>query len=69
MDRQTEATHVTKTLAYLHLLPKDEQLNKLNAILAYIKKNRCKYNKAFEYSAKYIKSLKRVIYLSIKNLQ
>ena len=38
MDRRIEAMHVTNTLGYLHLLPKDEQLNELNAILAYIKK-------------------------------
>ena len=61
MDRRIEAMHVTNTLAYLHLLPNKEQLNELNATLAYIKK--------FECSAKYIKSLKRVIYLSIKNTQ
>ena len=69
MDRQIEATQVTNTLAYLRLLAKDEQLNELNTILAYIKKNRSKYNKTFEYNAKYIKSLKRAMYLAVKNLQ
>ena len=69
MDRQIEATQVTNTLAYLHLLAKDDILNELNTILAYIKKNGSKYNKTFEYNAKYIKSLKRVMYLAVKNLQ
>ena len=38
MEDQTEATYITDTLTYLHLLPKNEQLNELNKILAYLKK-------------------------------
>ena len=56
MDREIEATQVSNTLNYLHLLPEDEQLNKLKRILAYIKKIKRKYNKTIEYSPEYIKS-------------
>ena len=37
MEAQIETTYITNTLSYLHLLPKDEQLNELKSILAYIK--------------------------------
>ena len=66
MDRQIEATQVSNTLNYLHLLPEDEQLK---TILAYIKKIKHKYNKTIEHSPKYIKSLKRLIHLTFKNLK
>ena len=69
MDRQIEATQVSNTLNYLHLLPEDEQVNELKTILAYIKKIKRKYNKTIEYSPEYIKSLKRLINLTFKNLQ
>ena len=69
MDRQIEATQVSNTLNYLRLLPEDEQVNKINTILAYIKKIKRKYNKTIEYSSEYIKSLKRLINLTFKNLQ
>ena len=69
MDREIEATQVSNTLNYLHLLPEDEQLNQLKTILAYIKKIKHKYNKTIEYSPEYIKSLKRLINLTFKNLQ
>ena len=69
MDRQIEATQVSNTLNYLHLLPEDEQLNELKTILAYIKKIKRKCNKTIEYSPEYIKSLKRLIHLTFKNLQ
>ena len=69
MDRQIEATQVSNTLNYLRLLPEDEQVNELNTILAYIKKIKRKYNKTIEYSSEYIKSLKRLINLTFKNLQ
>ena len=68
MDRQIEATQVTNTLNYLHLLPEDEQLNELNTILAYIKKNQRKYNKKPEYNPEYIKCLKRVLHSTFRNL-
>ena len=68
MDRQTEATQVSNTLTYLHLLPEDEQLNELNTILAFIKKFNCKYNKRPEYNPEYIKSLKRVLHSTFSNL-
>ena len=68
MDRQTEATQVSKTLTYLHLLPEDEQLNELNTILAFIKKFKRKYNKRPEYNPEYIKSLKRVLHSTFSNL-
>ena len=54
MDRQIEATQVSNTLNYLHLLPEDEQLNQLKNILAYIKKIKHKYNQTIEYSPNYI---------------
>ena len=38
MEKQIETTYITDTLTYLHLLPKYEQLNELNKILAYFKK-------------------------------
>ena len=38
MDRQIEATQVANTLAHLHLLPENEQLEEWNLILAIIKK-------------------------------
>ena len=56
MDRQIEATQVSKTFNYLHLLPEGEQVNELKTILAYIKKIKRKYNKTIEYSPEYIKS-------------
>ena len=69
MKPQIEATQISNTLNYLHLLPEDEQLNELNTILAYIKKKQCKCNKGIEYSPEYIKSLKRVLHLTFKKLQ
>ena len=54
MDREIEATQVSNTLNYLHLLPEDEQLNQLKNILAYIKKTKHKYNQTIEYSPNYI---------------
>ena len=68
MEEQIETTHITNTLTYLHLLPKDEQSNELNKILAYFKKKQRRYNKAIDYSPEYEKSLKRVIHLTFKNL-
>ena len=50
----------------MHLLPKDEQLNELNKILAYFKKKIRKYNKGIDYSPEYEKSLKRVVYVNLK---
>ena len=38
MEPQIEATQLSNTLNYLHLLPGDQQFNELNTILAYIKK-------------------------------
>ena len=68
MEEQIETTYITNTLTYLHLLPKDEQLNELNKILAYFKKKTRKYNKGIDYSPEYEKSLKRVVYLTFKNI-
>ena len=68
MEDQIETTYITNTLTYLHLLPKDEQSNELNKILAYFKKKQRKYNKGIDYSPEYEKSLKRVVYLTFKNL-
>ena len=68
MEQQIETTHITNTLTYLHLLPKDEQLNELNKILAYFKKKTRKYNKGIDYSPEYERSIKRVVYLTFKNL-
>ena len=68
MEDQIETTYITNTLTYLHLLPKDEQSNELNKILAYFKKKQRKYNKGIDYSPEYEKSLKRVIHLTFKNL-
>ena len=50
MEEQIETTYITNTLTYLHLLPKDEQSNELNKILAYFKKKQRKYNKGIDYS-------------------
>ena len=50
MEEQIETTYITNTLTYLHLLPKDEQSNELNKILAYFKKKQGKYNKGIDYS-------------------
>ena len=36
MSMQIEATHISNTLNYLHLLPENERLNELNVILRYI---------------------------------
>ena len=68
MEDQIEAAYITNTLTYLHLLPKNEQLNELNKILAYFKKKTRKYNKGIDYSPEYEKSLKRVVYLTFRNL-
>ena len=68
MEDQTETTYITNTLTYLHLVPNDEQLNELNKILRYFKKKTRKYNKGIDYSPEYEKSLKRVVYLTFKNL-
>ena len=68
MEEQIKITYITNTLTYLHLWPKDEQLNELNKILAYFKKKIRKYNKGIDYSPEYEKSLKRVVYLTFKNL-
>ena len=68
MEDQIETTYITSTLTYLHLLPKDEQLNESNKILAYFKKKTHKYNKGIDYSPEYEKSLKRVVHLPFKNL-
>ena len=68
MEEQIETTYITDTLTYLHLLPKYEQLNELNKILAYFKKKTRKYNKGIDYSPQYEKSLKRVIHITFKNL-
>ena len=40
MEDQIATTYTTNTLTYLHLLPKDEQLNELNKMLAYFKKRK-----------------------------
>ena len=69
MDRQTEATQITNSLAYLHLLPENEQLDELNTILAFTKKCKGKYNKRPEYSPEYIKSLKRALHSTFSNLR
>ena len=68
MAEQIERAYITYTLSYLHLLPKDEQSNELNKILAYFKKKQHKYNKGIDYSPQYEKSLKRVVHLIFKNL-
>ena len=68
MDRQTEATQVINSLAYLHLLPENEQLHELNLILAFIKKCKRKYIKRPEYNREYIKSIKRVLLSTFGNL-
>ena len=68
MDRQTEVTQVINSLAYLHLLPENEQLDELNLILAFIKKCKRKYNKRPEYNPEYIKSIKRVLHSTFCNL-
>ena len=34
MEPQIEATQISNTLNYLHLLPEDEPFNELNTILA-----------------------------------
>ena len=69
MEEQIETTYITNTLTYLHLLPKDEQSNELNEILAYFKKKQRKYNKGIDYSPEYEKSLKRITHLTFKNLR
>ena len=69
MDQQIEATQLSNTHNYLHLLPEDEQFNELNTILAYIKKKQHKCNKGIDYSPEYIKSLRRVLHLTFKKLQ
>ena len=69
MEQQIEATQLSNTLNYLHLLPEDEQFNEINTILAYIKKKQRKYNKGIDYSPAYIKSLRRVLPLTFKELQ
>ena len=48
MAQQKEATQVCNTLTYLHLLPKDKQLNKLKIIFAFTKKCKYKYNKGID---------------------
>ena len=68
MEEQIEKTYITNALTYLHLLPKDEQLSKLNKILAYFKKKTRKYNKEIDYSPQYEKSLKTVVHLTFKNV-
>ena len=68
MEDQIETTYITNTLTYLHLVPNNEQLNELNKILTYFKKKTRKYNKGIDYSPEYEKSLKRVVYLTFKNL-
>ena len=69
MEEQIETTYITNTLTYLHLLPKDEQYNELNKILAYFKKKQLKYNKGVDYGPEYEKSLKRVIHLTFKKFK
>ena len=69
MSMQIEATHISNTLNYLHLLPENERLNELNVILRYIKKLQRKLNKGIDYNPEYIKSLKRVSHLTFKKLQ
>ena len=69
MKAQIEATYITNTLQYLHLLPEDEQFNELNTILTYIKKIKGKYNKGIDYSHEYFKSLKRILHVANKNLR
>ena len=69
MKAQKEATYITNTLQYLHLLPEDEQFNELNTILTYIKKIKGKYNKGINYSHEYFKSLKRILHVANKNLR
>ena len=43
MEERIETTHITNTLTYLHLLPKDEQSNELNKVLVHFKKKQRKY--------------------------
>ena len=69
MEQQIEATQLSNTLNYLHLLPEDEQLNELNTLLAYIKKKQHKCNKGIDCSSEYIKSLSRVLHLTFRKLQ
>ena len=69
MKPQREATYITNTQQYFHLLPEDEQFNELNTILTYIKKIKGKYNKGIDYSPEYLKSLKRILHAAIKSLQ
>ena len=47
MERQLQATHISDVLNYLHLLPKDEQLNELRTILTYFKNHKQIYNKRY----------------------
>ena len=69
MEMQIEATQLSNTLNYLHLLPEDEQFNKLNTFLGYIKKKQRKYNKGIDYSPESTKSLRRLLHLTFKKLQ
>ena len=69
MEPQIEATQISNTLNYLHLLAEDEPFKELNTILAYIKKKQHRYNKRIDYSPEYTKSLRRVLHLTFKKLQ
>ena len=66
MSLQIEATHISNTLNSLHLLPENERFNELNVILRYIKKLQYKHNKGIDHDPEYIKSLKRVLHLTLK---
>ena len=68
MEPQIEATQLSNTPNYLHLLPEYQQFNELNTTLAYIKKKQRKYNKEY-IKSEYIKSLKKVLHFTFKKLQ
>ena len=69
MERQLQATHISDVLNYLHLLPKDEQLNELRTILTYFKNHKQIYNKRYEQNPLHTKLMKKVLHLTNKNLR
>ena len=68
MDRQIEATQVTNSLAYLHLLLENEQITWIKLNFSIYKKCKCKNNKRPEYNPEYIKWIKRVLHSTFDNL-
>ena len=63
MEKDMQATYIRNTLSYLHLLPEDEQLDKLNKILAYFKKYQQIYYKKTGQHPRYVKLLKRTMHI------